>query len=77
MVRLKSQYSHNNPFTQYQLYFRLEDQIDVSEKLFDTYPILIYPCRIYDSGLGQLRAPRKGIKINCILKIYQGEDFLL
>jgi len=38
---------------------RLEDQIDVSEKLFDTYPILIYPCRIYDSGLGQLRAPRK------------------
>ena len=44
------------------LYFhRLEDQIDVSEKLFDTYPILIYPCKIYDTGLGQLRAPKKGI----------------
>ena len=40
--------------------YRLEDQIDVSERLFDTYPILIYPCRIYDTGLGQLRAPRKG-----------------
>ena len=40
---------------------RLEDQIDVSEKLFDTYPILIYPCKIYDTGLGQLRAPKQGI----------------
>ena len=39
---------------------RLEDQIDVSEKLFDTYPILVYPCKIYDTGLGQLRAPSKG-----------------
>ena len=29
---------------------RLEDQIDTSERLFDTYPILIYPCRIYDHG---------------------------
>ncbi len=41
---------------------RLEDQIDVSEKLFDTYPILVYPCRIYDhgpEGRGQLRPPRK------------------
>ena len=38
----------------------LEEQIDVSERLFDTWPILIYPCRIYDTGLGQLRAPKKG-----------------
>jgi len=39
---------------------RLEDQINISEKLFDTYPILIYPCRIYDHGkhTGQLRPPR-------------------
>ena len=39
---------------------RLEEQIDVSEKLFNTYPILIYPCRIYDHGehRGQLRPPR-------------------
>ena len=32
------------------LLFRLEDQIDTSERLFDTYPVLIYPCRIYDHG---------------------------
>jgi len=40
---------------------KLEEQIDVSEKLFDTYPILVYPCRIYDHGqhTGQLRPPRQ------------------
>lgn len=39
---------------------QLEDQINISEKLFDTYPVLIYPCRIYDHGdnMGQLRKPR-------------------
>jgi len=39
---------------------KLEEQIDVSEKLFNTYPILIYPCRIYDHGQhsGQLRPPK-------------------
>lgn len=39
---------------------KLEEQIDVSERLFNTYPILIYPCRIYDHGkhTGQLRPPR-------------------
>ena len=38
---------------------KLEEQIDISEKLFNTYPILIYPCRIYDHGdhAGQLRPP--------------------
>ncbi len=29
---------------------KLEDQINTAEKLFDTYPILIYPCKIYDHG---------------------------
>ena len=28
----------------------LEKQIDISEELFDTYPVLIYPCRVYDHG---------------------------
>lgn len=28
----------------------LEKQIDISEKLFDLYPLLIYPCRIYNHG---------------------------
>ena len=39
---------------------KLEEQIDVSENLFNTYPILIYPCRVYDHGSqsGQLRPPR-------------------
>ncbi|XP_064114469.1 delta(24)-sterol reductase-like isoform X2 [Macrobrachium nipponense] len=39
----------------------LEAQIDKSEELFDIYPILVYPCRIYDHGphSGQLRSPRK------------------
>lgn len=29
---------------------QLEDQINISEKLFDTYPVLVYPCRVYDHG---------------------------
>lgn len=29
---------------------QLEDQIDKSEELFDLYPVLVYPCRIYDHG---------------------------
>jgi len=39
---------------------KLEEQINKSEELFDTYPILVYPCRIYDHGehKGQLRPPR-------------------
>jgi len=39
---------------------KLEEQINKSEELFDTYPILVYPCRIYDHGehTGQLRPPR-------------------
>ena len=48
-------------FSNFFKHFRLEEQIDVSEKLFNTYPILIYPCRIYDHGAnsGQLRPPRE------------------
>ena len=40
---------------------RLEDQINISHELFDTYPVLVYPCRIYDHGKhrGQLRPPRE------------------
>jgi len=39
---------------------KLEDQINKSHELFDTYPILVYPCRIYNHGehVGQLRPPR-------------------
>ena len=39
---------------------KLEEQINKSHELFDTYPILVYPCRIYDHGkhVGQLRPPR-------------------
>jgi len=39
---------------------KLEEQINKSEELFDTYPVLVYPCRIYDHGehVGQLRPPR-------------------
>jgi len=39
---------------------QLEEQIDISDEIFDAYPILVYPCRIYDHGKhrGQLRPPR-------------------
>ena len=39
---------------------KLEEQIDISDEIFDAYPILVYPCRIYDHGphRGQLRPPR-------------------
>ncbi len=35
--------------------------IDASHRLFEMYPVLLYPCRIYDHGehQGQLRAPRE------------------
>lgn len=37
----------------------LENQIDTSEKLFEAYPLLVYPCRVYDWGQssGQIRRP--------------------
>lgn len=40
----------------------MEQSIDICEELFDLYPVLIYPCRIYDhqrGPQGQLRAPRE------------------
>ena len=40
----------------------LADQVNTAEKLFDTYPLLVYPCRIYDhqrGPQGQLRPPPK------------------
>lgn len=38
---------------------KLEDQINISEELFDCYPLLVYPCRVYDHGehWGQLKRP--------------------
>lgn len=40
---------------------KLEDQINISDKLFDLYPLLVYPCRVYDHGpqSGQLKPPKK------------------
>ncbi|CAI4228273.1 unnamed protein product [Auanema sp. JU1783] len=38
----------------------LADQVNTAVKLFDTYPLLVYPCRVYDHNRGpqgQLRAP--------------------
>lgn len=39
---------------------KLEEQIDRSTLLFDAYPLLVYPCRIYDygNGSGQIKAPK-------------------
>lgn len=39
---------------------KLEQQIDKSTELFDAYPLLVYPCRIYDHGpnSGQLKSPK-------------------
>lgn len=41
----------------------LKDQVDTAIQLFDTFPLLVYPCRIYDhkggQPQGQLRAPPK------------------
>lgn len=40
---------------------RLKDQIDTAERLFETFPLLVYPCRVYDHGdhSGQIKQPRK------------------
>ncbi|KAJ8924416.1 hypothetical protein NQ315_007212 [Exocentrus adspersus] len=40
---------------------KLEDQIATSEKLFDAYPLLVYPCRVYNHGdnSGQIKPPPK------------------
>jgi delta24-sterol reductase len=39
--------------------------IDRSHELFEMYPVLLYPCRIYDHGplQGQLRAPRDADRV--------------
>ena len=43
----------------------LERAIELSEHLFDIYPVLVYPCAIFDHGpnAGQLRPPREDTKI--------------
>lgn len=40
---------------------QLEEQINVSEELFDAYPLLVYPCRVYDHGRnsGQIKRPQE------------------
>ncbi|CAH0551811.1 unnamed protein product [Brassicogethes aeneus] len=39
----------------------LENQIFTADELFDAFPLLIYPCKIYDHGehSGQIRRPKK------------------
>jgi delta24-sterol reductase len=39
--------------------------IDRSHRLFEMYPVLLYPCRIYDHGAhsGQLRPPREADRV--------------
>lgn len=32
----------------------LEKSIDLSEEVFDTYPVLVYPCRVYDHKIGSV-----------------------
>ena len=43
----------------------LEESLSTTDRLFDMYPLLLYPCRLYDhgrgaQGQGQLRAPSPG-----------------
>lgn len=46
----------------------LEDSIDLAEELFDTFPLLIYPCRIYNHGehKGQLRLKNNSFWLNLL-----------
>lgn len=39
---------------------KLEEQIDTAEELFDIYPLLVYPCKVFDKGQGsgQIRQPQ-------------------
>lgn len=39
---------------------KLEEQIDTAEELFDLYPLLVYPCKVFDKGpeSGQIRRPQ-------------------
>jgi delta24-sterol reductase len=42
----------------------LKEQVNTATELFDTYPLLVYPCRIYDhkrGPQGQLRAPSENL----------------
>ena len=43
----------------------LERAIELSEHLFDIYPVLVYPCAIFDhgDGAGQLRPPRPDTRV--------------
>ncbi|MCX4248011.1 FAD-binding oxidoreductase [Paraliomyxa miuraensis] len=43
----------------------LERAVELSEHLFDIYPVLVYPCAIFDHGehSGQLRPPRPDARV--------------
>lgn len=43
----------------------LERAVELSEHLFDIYPVLVYPCAIFDhgEGSGQLRPPRPDARV--------------
>ncbi|KAK9878571.1 hypothetical protein WA026_022641 [Henosepilachna vigintioctopunctata] len=40
---------------------KLEEQIIISEELFDAYPLLVYPCKVFNRGphSGQIKPPKK------------------
>jgi delta24-sterol reductase len=45
---------------------KLKEQVNTAIELFDTFPLLVYPCRIYDhnrKAQGQLRCPQKELII--------------
>lgn len=45
---------------------KLKEQVNVATELFDTFPLLVYPCRIYDhnrGAQGQLRSPPKTLLV--------------
>ncbi|CAD6192582.1 unnamed protein product [Caenorhabditis auriculariae] len=44
----------------------LKEQVDTAMELFDTLPLLVYPCRVYDhqrGPQGQLRAPNESLLV--------------
>ena len=64
----------------------LRDAINLSHEIFSIYPLLVYPCRIYDHGNsnGQLRPPRETDRVPgtnfgmyCDLGIYGIPKYIL
>lgn len=43
---------------------KLEQQINICDELFHLYPLLIYPCKIFDWGVNSGQIPRpSGIEL--------------